>query len=69
MGLLKIRVRRGINLVVRDTMSSDPYVTVSMGTQVSPLISLPPLSFSFAIFPVALFFCNSPAICVYCLHS
>ncbi|KAK4769869.1 hypothetical protein SAY87_030401 [Trapa incisa] len=31
MGLLKVRVKRGINLVVRDVMSSDPYVTVSMG--------------------------------------
>ncbi|KAK4786728.1 hypothetical protein SAY86_010561 [Trapa natans] len=33
MGLLKVRVKRGINLVVRDVMSSDPYVTVSMGNQ------------------------------------
>ncbi|KAI6677155.1 hypothetical protein NL676_037951 [Syzygium grande] len=33
MGLLKIRVKRGINLVVRDTLSSDPYVVVSMAHQ------------------------------------
>lgn len=34
LGLLKIRVRRGINLAVRDTVSSDPYVVISSGTQV-----------------------------------
>ncbi|KAL3731340.1 hypothetical protein ACJRO7_028247 [Eucalyptus globulus] len=32
-GLLKIRVKRGINLVVRDSLSSDPYVVVSMADQ------------------------------------
>ncbi|GAB2296960.1 hypothetical protein Dimus_031064 [Dionaea muscipula] len=34
-GLLKIRVRRGINLAVRDAVSvtSDPYVVVSVGCQ------------------------------------
>ncbi|KAK4479717.1 hypothetical protein RD792_015249 [Penstemon davidsonii] len=33
LGLLRIRVRRGINLAVRDTISSDPYVTITCGTQ------------------------------------
>ncbi|GAB4828752.1 Protein C2-DOMAIN ABA-RELATED 7 [Ancistrocladus abbreviatus] len=33
MGLLRIRVRRGRNLPVHDTRSSDPYVLVTMGTQ------------------------------------
>ncbi|XP_073281409.1 protein C2-DOMAIN ABA-RELATED 7-like [Primulina huaijiensis] len=33
LGLLKVRVRRGINLAVRDTVSSDPYVVISSGTQ------------------------------------
>ncbi|XP_030529278.1 protein C2-DOMAIN ABA-RELATED 5-like [Rhodamnia argentea] len=33
LGLLKIRVKRGINLAVRDTLSSDPYVVVSMAHQ------------------------------------
>ena len=33
-GLLKIRVIKGINLVVKDANSSDPYVIVSMGSQV-----------------------------------
>uniref|UniRef100_A0A5B6YVC3 Putative ADP-ribosylation factor GTPase-activating protein AGD13 n=1 Tax=Davidia involucrata TaxID=16924 RepID=A0A5B6YVC3_DAVIN len=33
LGLLRIRVRRGINLAVRDTVSSDPYVVISMGEQ------------------------------------
>ncbi|KAK4747625.1 hypothetical protein SAY87_014211 [Trapa incisa] len=33
MGLLKINVRRGIDLAVRDVVSSDPYVVVKMGSQ------------------------------------
>ncbi|XP_057962791.1 protein C2-DOMAIN ABA-RELATED 7-like [Malania oleifera] len=33
MGLLRLRVRRGINLAVRDTRSSDPYVVITMGEQ------------------------------------
>ncbi|PSR88150.1 Protein C2-DOMAIN ABA-RELATED 7, N-terminally processed like [Actinidia chinensis var. chinensis] len=33
LGLLRIRVKRGINLVVRDTVSSDPYVVITMGHQ------------------------------------
>ncbi|KAL3830781.1 hypothetical protein ACJIZ3_019583 [Penstemon smallii] len=32
LGLLRVRVRRGINLVKRDTLSSDPYVTISCGS-------------------------------------
>lgn len=34
MGLLRIRVIRGINLAVRDVKSSDPYVIVRLGKQV-----------------------------------
>lgn len=37
MGLLRIRVQRGINLAVRDTRSSDPYVVITMGNQVCPV--------------------------------
>ncbi|CAL0313590.1 unnamed protein product [Lupinus luteus] len=33
LGLLKLRIRRGINLVARDTCSSDPYVIVTMAEQ------------------------------------
>ncbi|PIN09122.1 putative Ca2+-dependent phospholipid-binding protein [Handroanthus impetiginosus] len=33
LGLLRIRVRRGINLAVRDTCTSDPYVVVRCGSQ------------------------------------
>ncbi|XP_031271278.1 protein C2-DOMAIN ABA-RELATED 10 [Pistacia vera] len=33
LGLLKIRVKRGINLVVSDTFSSDPYVVITQGKQ------------------------------------
>ncbi|XP_022734268.1 protein C2-DOMAIN ABA-RELATED 7-like [Durio zibethinus] len=31
LGLLRIRVLRGINLAIRDTVSSDPYVVITMG--------------------------------------
>ncbi|XP_073031062.1 protein C2-DOMAIN ABA-RELATED 7-like [Primulina eburnea] len=33
LGLLRIRVKRGINLSVRDTATSDPYVVVTCGEQ------------------------------------
>ncbi|KAI7985716.1 Protein C2-DOMAIN ABA-RELATED 5 [Camellia lanceoleosa] len=33
LGLLRIRVKRGINLAVRDVRSSDPYIVVKMGKQ------------------------------------
>ena len=33
LGLLKVRVKRGINLAVRDVRSSDPYVLLSTGNQ------------------------------------
>ncbi|KAM7467440.1 hypothetical protein LguiB_015002 [Lonicera macranthoides] len=33
LGLLKVRVRRGINLAIRDTRSSDPYVILTMDQQ------------------------------------
>ncbi|KAL0464151.1 UNVERIFIED_CONTAM: protein C2-DOMAIN ABA-RELATED 4 [Sesamum latifolium] len=33
LGLLRIRVKKGINLAVRDVRSSDPYVVVRMGKQ------------------------------------
>ncbi|KAA0046327.1 protein C2-DOMAIN ABA-RELATED 7-like [Cucumis melo var. makuwa] len=33
LGLLRIRVLRGVNLAIRDTRSSDPYVVVTMGNQ------------------------------------
>uniref|UniRef100_A0A7N1A7B4 C2 domain-containing protein n=1 Tax=Kalanchoe fedtschenkoi TaxID=63787 RepID=A0A7N1A7B4_KALFE len=33
LGLLRIRVKRGINLAVRDVRSSDPYCVVKMGRQ------------------------------------
>ncbi|KAJ9708455.1 hypothetical protein PVL29_000477 [Vitis rotundifolia] len=33
LGLLRLRVRRGINLAVRDARSSDPYVAITMGEQ------------------------------------
>ena len=32
-GLLRIRIKRGINLAVRDVNTSDPYVVVKMGKQ------------------------------------
>ncbi|XP_044465310.1 protein C2-DOMAIN ABA-RELATED 4-like [Mangifera indica] len=33
MGLLRIRVKRGINLAVRDVRTSDPYVVIKMDNQ------------------------------------
>lgn len=33
MGLLRIRVKRGTNLVSRDSQSSDPFVVITMGPQ------------------------------------
>ncbi|KAK8569428.1 hypothetical protein V6N13_046483 [Hibiscus sabdariffa] len=33
LGLLRVRVKRGVNLAVRDVRSSDPYVVVKMGKQ------------------------------------
>ncbi|XP_044489021.1 protein C2-DOMAIN ABA-RELATED 10-like [Mangifera indica] len=33
LGLLKIRVKRGIDLVVSDAFSSDPYVVITQGKQ------------------------------------
>ncbi|KAI6674254.1 protein C2-DOMAIN ABA-RELATED 4-like [Syzygium oleosum] len=33
LGLLRIRVRRGINLAVRDVRTSDPYIVIKMGKQ------------------------------------
>ncbi|CAN4098294.1 unnamed protein product [Withania somnifera] len=33
LGLLRIKIKRGINLAVRDVRSSDPYVVVKMGNQ------------------------------------
>jgi hypothetical protein len=41
LGLLRIRVKRGVNLAVRDVRSSDPYVVVKMGKQVWFLPHLP----------------------------
>ncbi|WJX38254.1 Arginase, catabolizes arginine to ornithine and urea [Trifolium repens] len=33
LGLLKIHVQRGVNLAIRDVVSSDPYVVIKMGKQ------------------------------------
>ncbi|XP_065849495.1 protein C2-DOMAIN ABA-RELATED 4-like [Euphorbia lathyris] len=33
MGLLRIHVHRGVNLAIRDVLTSDPYVVVRMGKQ------------------------------------
>lgn len=33
-GLLRINIKRGCNLAVRDATSSDPYIIVQMGKQV-----------------------------------
>lgn len=33
LGLLRLRIKRGINLAIRDTRTSDPYMIVTMGEQ------------------------------------
>lgn len=38
-GLIKVNVVKGTNLAIRDVMTSDPYVILSLGHQVSFLIS------------------------------
>lgn len=53
LGLLRIRVKRGVNLAVRDVRSSDPYVVIKMNRQVS---FLPYLSFIGFFFFFALIF-------------
>lgn len=35
MGLLKVKVIEGTNLAVRDVKTSDPFVTLTLGQQVS----------------------------------
>lgn len=40
LGLLRVRVKRGVNLAVRDVRSSDPYVVIKMYRQVSFFIFL-----------------------------
>lgn len=41
LGLLRIKVIRGINLAKRDANSSDPYVVVKMGKQVRDFSPFP----------------------------
>lgn len=45
-GLIKVNVVRGTNLAIRDVMTSDPYVILALGHQVS-LFSSTLLLFSF----------------------
>lgn len=37
-GLIKVNVVRGTNLAVRDVVTSDPYVILSLGHQVRPIL-------------------------------
>lgn len=34
-GMLKVKVLKGTNLAIRDMLSSDPYVVLTLGHQVS----------------------------------
>lgn len=57
-GLLKVKIEKGINLAVRDMMSSDPYVVLKLGQQV--IIFFFPLSLKFiksSVFYFMLFIC------------
>ena len=54
-GLLKVRVMRGTNLVATDLLNrtTDPYVVVRMGDQVSAILfCLPLVRFSFNFEPL-----------------
>lgn len=44
LGLLRIRIKRGVNLAVRDVNTSDPYVVVKMGKQVSFFLLFPSIN-------------------------
>lgn len=55
LGLLRVRVVRGTNLAVRDIRSSDPYVVVKMGKQVTSISLFMLLTFAF---PALLRFLN-----------
>ena len=48
LGLLRIKVRIGINLAIRDagSASSDPYVVITMGSQVFNHLLFPLFSFN-----------------------
>jgi hypothetical protein len=39
-GLVRVRVLRGVNLAIRDLRSSDPYVVIRMGKQVRLSLAL-----------------------------
>lgn len=45
LGLLRIHVQRGVDLAVRDMRSSDPYIILKMGKQVT--FAPPPFLFLF----------------------
>ena len=46
MGYLKIHVQRGVNLAVRDIVSSDPYVVLKLSNQVISSFLISNLSLS-----------------------
>jgi hypothetical protein len=55
-GLVKVRVLRGVNLAIRGLRSSDPYVVVRIGKQVRSRLQLPSFSFP-QVIEVALIYC------------
>lgn len=40
MGLLRIKIKKGVNLAVRDVRTSDPYCVVKMGKKQVQLLLL-----------------------------
>lgn len=38
-GMLKVKVIKGTNLAIRDMLSSDPYVVLNLGKQVSHFLT------------------------------
>lgn len=73
LGLLRINIKRGYNLAVRDVYSSDPYVFVRMGKQVRPIIPRKPfwsfasnssVSLSLSLSFISILFCSLCKIAV-----
>lgn len=70
-GRLKVIIVQGKNLVIRDFRSSDPYVIVKLGKQVSPILNLKCSSkFHFPL-TIAIDYCiiQLTIVCLFLIHT
>jgi Ca2+-dependent lipid-binding protein len=51
LGLIRLRIKKGTNLIPRDSRTSDPYVVLTMAEQVCYNNNNKPFSFFFLVFP------------------